>query len=588
MVKTELRTHGCGELNKESIDSEVTLCGWCHSRRDHGGLIFVDLRDRYGMTQIVFDPKSSGACFKEAEQLRREDVIKVTGKVLARKEGMENPNLPTGEIEVEITDMEILNKAETPPLEIDDRIEANEDIRLKYRYLDLRRPVMKNKLMTRHVVTQATREFLNSNKFCEIETPLLIRATPEGARDYIVPSRTNPGKFFSLPQSPQLYKQILMVSGMDRYYQIARCLRDEDLRADRQPEFTQVDMEMSFVDEEDIYELCEGLIKHIWKKAIGVDLKTPFLRLTYAEAMERFGSDKPDMRFGMELIDVSEVVMKSDFEVFKKADVVKCIVVPKEMSRKEVDKYIDYSQKIGAKGLAWMKVTDEGLESNIVKFFNEDIQKELLEKTEAKPGSVIMFIADARMKANEILGQIRLKVAKNLEMIGDGWKFVWVTRFPLFEYDEDGEFWKPMHHIFSMPHEECIKYLDNDPGSVTGKLYDLALNGVELGGGSIRIHRKDIQEQVLNVIGMDYEQAEKRFGFLLESFKYGAPPHGGLAFGLDRVCALISGTNDIREVIAFPKNKNAECPMDGCPSDVEPQQLKELFIKKDLPDKEKK
>jgi len=584
MLETKFRTNTCGELNKSNVKQDTVLAGWCHSRRDHGGLIFVDLRDRYGLTQVVFNPESKEA-FKEADKLRREDVIQIKGKVVPRKPGMENPKLPTGDIEVEVIELNVLNKAETPPIEIDDRTEANEDLRLKYRYLDLRRPVMANKLMLRNRVAQATREYLNSMNFVEVETPLLIRATPEGARDYIVPSRTRPGKFFALPQSPQLYKQILMVSGMDRYFQLAKCLRDEDLRADRQPEFTQIDMEMSFIDEEDVYKLCEGLVKTIWKKGINVDLKIPFPRMTYQEAMEKYGSDKPDLRFGVELIDITEIATKSDFEVFKKSDVVKCICVPAELSRNDVDKYTEFAQKLGAKGMVYIKVTEKGLESSVVKYFKEEQQKQLVERTGAKTGNTLLIIADRRKKANEILGQLRLEVGKNLSLIVPGWKFIWITKFPLFEYNEEEQIWTPMHHIFSTPHEECIKYLEEDPGMVTGKLYDLALNGIELGGGSIRIHKKELQEKVLKVIGMTYEQAEKRFGFLLNSFRYGAPPHGGLAFGLDRICALMSGTNDIREVIAFPKNKNAECPMDECPSDVEPIQLKELHIKIDIPKK---
>jgi len=574
-----LRTHTCGDLGTKNISKKVKLCGWVNSRRDHGGLIFVDLRDRYGLTQVVFDPQEKES-FSLAEKLRREDVISVEGNVVARKKGMENPKLKTGSIEVEVSKIDIFNKAETPPLEIDDRVEAGEEMRLKYRYLDLRRPVMQNRLTIRHKAAQAAREYLSSEGFLEIETPLLIRATPEGARDYVVPSRVNPGKFYSLPQSPQLYKQILMVSGMDRYFQLARCLRDEDLRADRQPEFTQIDIEMSFITEEDIHDLSEGLIKNIWKKAIGVDIKTPFPRLSYEGAMSRFGSDKPDMRFGLELIDITDIAKESGFEVFKKAEQVKCVNPEADFSRGDLDNYIDFCTKEGAKGMAWMKLTDKGFEGSIVKFFSPEVQKKILERTKAKKGSVLMFIADKPKKVAEILCKLRLKLGRDLKLIKEGeFKFVWVTRFPLFEFDEDAGRWDPMHHIFSMPHEECLEYLEKDPGKVTGKLYDLALNGVELGGGSIRIHRKDLQERVLKIIGMTYEQAEQRFGFLLDSFRYGAPPHGGIAFGLDRVCALLCGLHDIREVLAFPKNKAAECPMDGCPTFIEEEQMKELHLK---------
>lgn len=580
-----MRTHTCGELNKKDDGKVVELCGWIHSRRDHGGVIFIDLRDRYGLTQIVFNPDKK-KIFDIADKLRREDVVRVKGKVALRKEGMKNPNLETGEVEVFISELDVLNKAETPPIEVDDRIEASEETRLKYRYLDLRRPVMQKRLIVRHNAAFATREFLSKEGFLEIETPLLIRATPEGARDYIVPSRTCAGKFFSLPQSPQLYKQILMVSGFDKYFQMPKCLRDEDLRADRQPEFTQIDIEQSFVDEEDIYALGEGLIKDIWKKAIGVDIKIPFDRMKYIDAMNDYGSDKPDLRFKLKLVDVTDVAKKSDFQVFKGVDCIKCINPEKEFSRKELDEYIAFAQECGAKGMAWMKVTDKGLESNIAKYFNKDVQKELLKKTKAKKG-VLMFIADTWDNTVEVLGRLRLKLGEDLKLIKDDWKFIWVTHFPLFEYDAEEKRWSPMHHIFSMPHEDCMKYLEKEPGKVTGKLYDLALNGVELGGGSIRIHKKEVQEEVLKVIGMSYKEAEARFGFLLNAFRYGAPPHGGIAFGFDRVCALLNGFNDIREVIAFPKNKNAENPMDSCPSDVEAQQLKELHIKTDVVKKSK-
>ena len=573
-----LRSHTCGELDESFLDKEVTLCGWCNARRDHGGVVFIDLRDRYGLTQIVFNPDIKD--FDEAVKLRREDVIKVIGSVKKRPSGMENPNLSTGKIDVIVFRLEVLNKAETPPLEIDDRVVASDDLRLKFRYLDLRRPIMQKRLMIRHKAATAARDYLNSKNFVEIETPLLIRATPEGARDYVVPSRVNPGKFFSLPQSPQLYKQILMVSGMDRYYQLAKCLRDEDLRADRQPEFTQIDIEMSFVDVDDIIDNCEGLIKHIWKKAIDADVSIPFPRMKYYDAMNRFGSDKPDLRFGLEIVDVSDVVKKSDFQVFKSAECVKCLNPEKDLSRKELDELTVFVSELGAKGLAWCKYTDKGLEGSIIKFLNQSVQDELLKKVGAKKGSTFLFIADEKKKTNTILGQLRLELGKRLNIIPEGvFRFVWIVDFPLFEWDADNDRWAPMHHIFSMPQEDSFQYLESDPGKVLGKLYDLALNGIELGGGSIRIHKKEIQERVLKVIGMDYAVAEQRFGFLLRSFNFGAPPHGGLAFGLDRISALLCGFNDIREVIAFPKNKAAECPMDSCPSDIEDEQMKELHIK---------
>lgn len=579
-----MRTNTCGELTGKEVDKEVTLCGWVQSRRDHGGIIFIDLRDRYGLTQIVFDPKLGKEAHEAAQSLRREDVLRATGTVKARASDLVNKKIKTGEIEVFIGKLNVLNKSAVPPVEIEDRVEANDDIRLKYRYLDLRRPVMNKRLVFRSKVALETRKFLAKEGFVEIETPLLIRSTPEGARDYIVPSRVNPGKGFSLPQSPQLYKQILMVSGFDRYYQIARCLRDEDLRADRQPEFTQIDIEMSFVDQDDVIDINERLLKHLFKECLGKDIKIPFQRFSYEEAMNKYGSEKPDLRFGLELIDVTKVVKKSDFGVFKNAEAVKCLVVEKEMARKEVDRLIDWATKeAGAKGLAYIKVTDKGLESSIVKFFSEEVQKELISAIGAKKGSTILFVADKLKKTNEILGELRLHLGKTLGLIKPGeFKFCWTVDFPLFEYDEEAERWSPMHHIFSMPQEHCMKYLDEDPGKVLGYLYDIVLNGTEAGGGSIRIHSKEIQESVLNVIGMNYEQAKQRFGFLLEAFQYGAPPHGGLAFGFDRLVALMQGINDIREIMAFPKNKAAQCPMDGCPSEVDATTLKENHIKFDV------
>jgi len=571
------RTHTCGELTGKHVDKRVILDGWVHTRRDHGGVIFIDLRDRYGLTQVVFNPDKD--FFKEAEKLRREDVIGITGIVKRRKKGMENPKLKTGEIEVFSDSLEILNKADVPPIEVDERIEANEEQRLKYRYLDLRRPNMQRHLKIRHEAAQAAREYLNKNNFLEIETPILVRATPEGARDYIVPSRTNPGKFFALPQSPQLYKQILMVSGFDRYYQIARCLRDEDLRADRQPEHTQIDMEMSFVDENDIMEIVEGLYKHIFKKVINVDIKYKFPKLKYDEVMEKYGSDKPDSRFGLELVDITNITKKSNFEIFKTAECVKCINPEKDFSRKEIDELTDFCAKEGAKGLAWIKLKKE-LEGSIIKYLSKEVQKELLDKLKPKEDSTIFFIADTKKRTNEVLGKLRLELGKRLNLIQKGdFKFCWVVDFPLFEWLEEEEKWTPSHHMFTSPKSEDAKYLEKEPGRVRANLYDLVLNGVELGSGSIRINRKDLQERVMKVIGLDYAQAEKRFGFLLNAFRYGAPPHGGIGLGFDRTVALMCGLNDIREVIAFPKNKSAECPMDESPNEIPEEQLKELHIK---------
>jgi aspartyl-tRNA synthetase len=509
--------------------------------------------------------------------------------VKARKVGMENKKIPTGEVEVFADKIEILNEADTPPIEIDDRIPANDDLRLEYRYLDLRRPTMQHHLKLRHDTAQAVREYMNSNNFLEIETPLLIRSTPEGARDYIVPSRVNPGKFYSLPQSPQLYKQTLMVSGCDRYYQLAKCLRDEDLRVDRQPEFTQVDIEMSFINEEDIYALMEGFMKHVFKRVLNKDLKTPFKRLNYDDAMAKYGSDKPDLRFGLELHDVTSVVKDSDFSVFKNViehgGIVKYINVKGcgNFSRKDLDELTAHAAIYGAKGLAWAKVENNVLSSSITKYINEKIQKEIMKVSDAKNNDLLLFIADKAKVTNDALGQLRLFLAKRLNLAKpDEFNFCWITDFPLFEWSEDDEKYVPMHHIFSMPKFEDMKYLEKDPSKVKGQLYDLTLNGIEVAGGSIRIHKREIQERVLKVIGMDYEQAERNFGFLLKAFRFGAPPHGGIAVGFDRLVSLLDGDNDIRNFIAFPKNKAAQCPMDGSPSEVDADVLKETHIKLDV------
>ena len=577
------RTNTCGKLTKKSIKKKVVLSGWVSSSRDHGGIIFIDLRDRYGLTQVVFDPEHDKKTHKEAERLRREDVISVQGKVRARGKGLENPKLKTGEIEVLVDELEVLSKAETPPLEIDDRIEANEDLRLKYRYLDLRRPVMQKHLLMRNNAAQAAREYLNKNNFLEIETPILVRATQEGARDYIVPSRINPGKFYALPQSPQLYKQILMVSGCDRYYQMARCLRDEDLRQDRQPEHTQIDVEMSFVNAEDVIEMVEGLYKYMMKKVLNVDIKYEFPKISHKDAMDKYGCDKPDLRFGLELTDVTDIAKSSDFNVFNKAEKVKCINPEDKFSRNEIDDLIDFAISIGSKGMAWMRVTEKGLESNIAKFFNKDTQKKLIEKTKAKKGTILFFIADNEKNTNEILSKIRVEVGKRLKLINEKeFKFCWVVDFPLFEWDEDEKKWMPSHHIFTAPKKEHIQFLDKNPGRVYADLYDLVLNGLELGSGSIRETNPVTQEKMMKIIGLSHEEARKKFGFLMEAFKYGTPPHGGMGLGFDRIVALMCGYNDIREVIAFPKNKDAECPMDNSPSDVPEQQIKELNIKLDL------
>lgn len=583
-----MRTNTCGELTKKDIKKEVTLCGWVGSRRDHGGIIFIDLRDRYGLTQVVFDPKSNKRSHSSAEHLRREDVIKVKGKVRARGKGLENPKIKTGEIEILSEELEILNKSETPPIEIDDRIDINEDIRLKYRYLDLRKPNMQKNLQVRHDTIKAVRDFYDKNGFLEIETPMMAKSTPEGARDYLIPSRVNLGKFYALPQSPQLFKQLLMVSGCDRYFQIVKCFRDEDLRADRQPEFTQIDVEMSFIDEEDIYSIHEKLMREIWKKVLNIELKTPFKRISYDDAMDKYGSDKPDIRFGMELVDVTGIVKGSGFKVFtdqiKSGGIVKALNLKKSpLSRKEIDELISFVQVYGAKGLAWIKVTGNGLESSIVKFFDDKIQKALIKKLDAKEGDLLLFVSDHKhFIVNDALGNLRLKLAKKLGLIDEKrYEFVWVTDFPLVEYDEDEQKHNAVHHPFTAPKDDDIKLLENKAEKARSKAYDLTLNGVEIGGGSIRIHKGDVQEKVFNVLGISKKEAEEKFGFLLEAFKYGAPPHGGIAFGIDRIVAILTGNDSIREVIAFPKTKNAESLMEGSPSYVSDKQLKELNIKVD-------
>jgi len=582
-MKTNLRSHNCGELKEKDIKKQVKLCGWCDTRRDHGGIIFIDLRDRFGIIQIVFDPKNKGL-FKEADKLRREDCISIKGKVRKRPKGMENKKIKTGKIEILVSDLEIISKSKVPPFEIDDRIEVNEDLRLKYRYLDLRKPSMQKNLEKRHEIIKVIHEYLNKKKFIQIETPFLTKSTPEGARDYLVPSRTHPGKFFALPQSPQIFKQILMISNFDRYYQIVKCFRDEDLRADRQPEFTQLDIEMSFVNEEDIYNLCEELMKEIFSKVLKKKIKTPFKRMGYWDVIDKYGCDNPDLRFGLELINVDSIVKKSDFEVFKKSELVKCISLEKELTRKDLDYLTGWAIKNGAKGLAWIKISKGEMEGNILKYINKKVQNELLKKVKIKNG-VLFFVADRKETVNEVLGRLRIKLAKKYDLIKEGWEFLWVTEFPLLEYSEEEERYVSVHHPFTMPYEEDLKFLDKNPGKVRSRGYDLVLNGVELGGGSIRIHKKDIQDRMFKALGISKEEAKIKFGFLLDALDYGAPIHGGIAFGLDRLCAMLTGNESIREVIAFPKNKAAEDVMSNAPSEVNDKQLKELNIKVDLENK---
>ncbi|HLD33393.1 MAG TPA: aspartate--tRNA ligase [Candidatus Nanoarchaeia archaeon] len=579
-----MRTHTNNDLRKTDINKKATVCGWVDTRRDHGGIIFIDLRDRYGLTQIVFDPEFDKKTHAEASKLHREDVIQVSGTIKERLVGMKNPNLATGDIEVFASKLTILNASEIPPMEVDDRKAPNESTRLRYRYLDLRRPSMQKKLIMRHTAAQATRAYFTENNFIEIETPLLLKHTPEGARDYIVPSRVHPGKVYSLPQSPQLYKQTLMISGFDRYFQLARCLRDEDLREDRQPEFTQIDIEMSFVEEDDIMAICEGLIKTIWKKAANKDLKTPFPRMSYDEAVGKYGIDRPDLRFRLQLVDVTNTVKDSDFKVFcdvvQKGGIVKCINAEKaNFTRTQIEEYIEFAKKHGAAGMAWMKVTDGKLDSNIVKFFSEKIQKQLIQETNAKDGDIIFFVAEKSKVCNDVLYRVRLKLGEDLKLINHNEQyFVWVVDFPMFDYNDEEKRWDAMHHPFTSPKPEHMQYLSKDPSKVKARAYDLVLNGIEIGGGSIRINTPQVQHQVLGMLGYSIKEAEEKFGFLLEALKYGAPPHGGLAFGFDRICALLAGTHDIREVIAFPKTKAAENPMDGSPSPISDKNLKELNL----------
>jgi len=578
------RSHTCGELRKEDAGTNAVLMGWVHRRRNLGGLLFVDLRDRFGDTQIVFRP-DTGDVFERAGDLGAEYVIAVWGEVVERPEGTVNPDLPTGEIELHAEEIKVLNSSETPPFVLEEPIKASDELRLEYRYLDLRRPHMQRLIAARHKAAQATRSYLSSQGFLEIETPMLAKKTPEGARDFIVPSRVQPGKVYALPQSPQLYKQILMVSGCDRYFQIARCLRDEDLRADRQPEHTQIDFEMSFVTEDDVFAAAEGLMQTIWREVRDEEIAIPFPRLAYREAMGRYGTDKPDVRFGMELTDVTDLLGATEFKVFRSVaeagGVVKCLNVKGAggWSRSEIDKKEELAKKWGAKGLAWTKPAEGGLSGGIGKFFSEAEADGILAATGANDGDLLLFVADERKLVNGVLGKLRLALRDELGLVSpDDFAFVWITDFPLFAWNEDGGFWEAEHHMFSMPREEDLEFLETDPGRVLGRLYDLVANGLEIASGSIRIHRRDIQERVMKVVGIDRHDAERRFGFLLKALDYGAPPHGGLAPGLDRIVMLLTGEDSIRDTIAFPKTYRGISLMDGAPSEAEPEVLKELGI----------
>ena len=595
MIKAK-RSHSCGELGKDLAGQQVVLCGWVAKRRDHGGLIFVDLRDRSGIVQVVADPDTAGESFKIAEDIRNEYVIKVIGKVSLRDEATINSNIATGEIEVMASEIEVLNAAKTPPFYIQDGIDTDENLRLKYRYLDLRRPEMQRNIILRHKVTKLMRDYLDTRNFLEIETPMLTKSTPEGARDYLVPSRVNPGKFYALPQSPQIFKQLLMVSGMERYFQIARCFRDEDLRADRQPEFTQLDMEMSFMEMDEILELMEGLIAYIFEGALGKKIQTPFQRLTWDEAMDRYGSDKPDLRFGMELINMVDAVKDSDFKVFNQViengGVVKAINVKgyANIPRRECDSLVDFVGIYGAKGLAWMQIQEDGsVKSPIAKFFSEAHLANILATAQAEAGDLIMFIADKPAVVAQALGALRIEMAKRRNLIdNDALAFAWVVDFPMFEYDEEEKRYVAMHHPFTSPRDEDLPLLATDPGKVYAKAYDMVLNGTEIGGGSIRIHRRDVQKQIFSAIGLTDEQAQEKFGFMMNAFEYGAPPHGGLAFGLDRLIMIMAQRDSIRDVIAFPKTQSAACVMTQAPNDVDEKQLRELHIRPSLALKKEK
>jgi len=579
------RTHTCGELTGKDIGKEVVLNGWVATRRDLGGVIFIDLRDRYGITQVVFKEENK-KLHEQAEQLRSEYVIGIKGKVISRDEININPELPTGQIEIETTELIIYSKAETPPFEIKDDVKTNEELRLKYRYLDLRRNEMQQNLMLRSKAYQVIRNYYHQHDFAEIETPVLMRSTPEGARDYLVPSRVNPGKFFALPQSPQTYKQILMVSGFDKYFQIVKCFRDEDLRADRQPEFTQIDVEMSFVNEEQVFEYHEGLIEELFKETIGADVQTPFPRMTYRQALTTYGTDKPDTRFGLEFFDFSNAVKDAEFKVFsdtvKKGGAVIGITIPGQgaMGRGAIDRWTERAQKeTGAAGLIYIKMQEEGPLNSVAKFLSDDIQQQMVELSGAQTGDLVFILAGKRPDVYEQLGKLRLMVAEEFDLIDTSkFNFLWVTDFPLVSWNEEERRYDALHHPFTSPREEDIPKMDEDPAAVRSRAYDMVLNGYEIGGGSIRIHSREVQHKMFKLLGIDKEEANERFGFLLDAFKYGAPPHGGIAFGLDRIVMLLAGANNLREVMAFPKNQRAQSPMDDAPGDVDPEQLKELHI----------
>jgi len=583
-----MRTHYCGQVNESLIGSSVSVAGWVHRRRDHGGVIFVDLRDREGLVQIVFNPDAASV-FAAAEKLRHEFVIRVTGKVRERPVGTVNASLASGRIEIVATEVELLNRADPLPFQLDEQV--SEEVRLRYRYIDLRREVMNQRLRQRHAITRAMREYLDGHGFIDIETPMLTKATPEGARDYLVPSRTHAGKFFALPQSPQIFKQLLMIAGFERYYQIVRCFRDEDLRADRQPEFTQLDVETSFLSQDQIMGLMEGLVRELFHKVMKLSLPDPFPRLSYHEAMRRFGSDKPDLRVALELVDVADLVKGCDFKVFAQPandplGRVAALRVPGggALTRKEIDEYTAYVARYGARGLAYIKVNErskgrDGLQSPIVKFLDDAAVAGILERTGAADNDLIFFGADRAKVVNDALGALRLKVAQDLKLVREGWAPLWVVDFPMFEYDEDAKRWAAMHHPFTSPKDLDPAALKANPGGALAQAYDCVLNGSEIGGGSVRIFRQELQSTVFELLGINAEEAKLKFGFLLDALRFGAPPHGGIAFGLDRLAMLMAGAESIRDVIAFPKTQTAACPLTDAPTEVSEQQLRELHIR---------
>ncbi|OME03417.1 MULTISPECIES: aspartate--tRNA ligase [Paenibacillus] len=589
------RSHNCGQLTPEHIGQTVTLNGWVQTRRDLGGVLFIDLRDRSGIVQVVFNPDYSGEALQIADKVRSEYVLAVKGKVVKRDEETINRNLPTGEIEVQITDIEVLNAAKTPPFFIEDGVEVDESLRLKYRYLDLRRPEMQKTLLLRSKASKIFRDFLDSEGFIDVETPILTKSSPEGARDYLVPSRVHEGEFFALPQSPQIYKQLLMVGGIERYYQIARCFRDEDLRADRQPEFTQVDIETSFLSQDELLGMMENLMQRLFKETVGADIQLPFQRLTYAEAMGKYGSDKPDLRFGLELVEMNDIVATSGVKVFasviEKGGEVKCLNAKGcgTWTRKEIDDLGPYAARYGAKGLAWIQVKDGEFKGPIVKFFTEEEIAAVKERTGAEEGDLLLFSADTKKVVADVLGALRVKIGRQLGLIDDNvFKFAWVTDFPLLGYDEDQKRYVAEHHPFTRPREEDLHLFDTDPGAIRAQAYDIVLNGYEVGGGSMRIYKREVQEKMFQALGFSDEVAYEKFGYLMDAFEYGTPPHGGIAFGLDRLIMLLAGRTNLRETIAFPKTASATDLLMDAPAPVDGSQLEQLHIKLALKPKKEK